>query len=197
MGRLSLKETRQKEIILAFYTVAKKTGLENASIAKVADYMDINPSLIVHYFKTREALFAGLIEFILQQYSQIYKINGQAYTRTSEVKKLIDNLFSRKWDNLFDDSVFYSCYALTYRDKNIRSAFRLLHDSLRKLLIDALKKANKNGVINIKSEKETAEIIFALMEGAYYYLGMVDSRTDYTRKLATLKKQALALLGMG
>ena len=164
MGRISLKDTRQKEIILAFYTVAKKIGLENASIAKVADHMDINPSLIVHYFKTREALFSGLIDFILEQYSGIYKTNGQDYTNARELKQLIDNLFSRKWNKLFDDSVFYSCYALIYRDKKIRSAFKALHDSLRKLLTDALQKANKNGVINIRKEKKTVEINFARME---------------------------------
>ncbi|AYB32713.1 TetR family transcriptional regulator [Chryseolinea soli] len=196
MGRISLKDTRQKEIILAFYTVAKKIGLENASIAKVADHMDINPSLIVHYFKTREALFSGLIDFILEQYSDIYKTNGQDYTNARELKQLIDNLFSRKWNKLFDDSVFYSCYALVYRDKKIRSAFKALHDSLRKLLTDALQKANKNGVISIRNEKETVEIIFALMEGAYYYLGMIDSKTDYTRKLNMLKKHALLQLGL-
>ena len=196
MGRISLKDTRQKEIILAFYTVAKKIGLENASIAKVADHMDINPSLIVHYFKTREALFSGLIDFILEQYSDIYKTDGQDYTNARELKQLIDNLFSRKWNKLFDDSVFYSCYALVYRDKKIRSAFKALHDSLRKLLTDALQKANKNGVISIRSEKETVEIIFALMEGAYYYLGMIDSKTDYSRKLNMLKKQALLQLGL-
>jgi len=158
--------------------------------------MDINPSLIVHYFKTREALFSGLIAFILEQYSGIYKTNGQDYTSARELKQLIDNLFSRKWNKLFDDSVFYSCYALIYRDKKIRSAFKALHESLRKLLTDALQKANKNGVINIRNEKETVEIIFALMEGAYYYLGMVDSKTDYTRKLNMLKKHALAQLGL-
>ena len=196
MGRISLKDTRQKEIILAFYTVAKKIGLENASIAKVADHMDINPSLIVHYFKTREALFSGLIDFILEQYSGIYKTNGQDYTNARELKQLIDNLFSRKWNKLFDDSVFYSCYALVYRDKKIRSAFKALHESLRKLLTDALQKANKNGVVNIRNEKETVEIIFALMEGAYYYLGMVDSKTDYARKLNMLKKHALLQLGL-
>jgi len=196
MGRLSLKDTRQKEIILAFYTVAKKIGLENASIAKVADHMDINPSLVVHYFKTREALFSGLIAFILEQYSDIYKTNGQDYSSAAELKQLINNLFSRKWNKLFDDSVFYSCYALVYRDKKIRSAFRNLHDSLRGLLTDALQKANKHGVISVRNEKETVEIIFALMEGAYYYLGMVDSKTDYTRKLNTLKRQALVLLGI-
>lgn len=196
MGRTSLKEARQEEIIRAFYTVARKIGLENASIIKVADHMDINPSLIVHYFKTREALFAGLIKFILQRYSSIYQTNGNEYTSARELKKLVDNLLSRKWDALFDDSVFYSCYALTYRDKKIRAAFKDLHDSLRSLLADALHKARKHGVIRVKNEKEVTEVIFALIEGAYYYLGMVDSKNDYNRKLLTIKKQAYAILGI-
>lgn len=196
MGRVSLKETRQEEIILAFYAVAREIGLENASIAKVAHHMDINPSLVVHYFKTREALFAGLIRFILERYSGIYKINGQEYADADELRKLIDNLFSRKWDKLFDDSVFYSCYALTYRDKKIRTAFRELHESLRDLLRDAIHKANKNGIIRVRNEEDMTEIIFALIEGAYYYLGMVDSKTSYTRTLTTLKKQAYTLLGI-
>jgi AcrR family transcriptional regulator len=196
MGRTSLKEVRQQEIILAFYKVAKKIGLENASIAKVADHLEINPSLIVHYFKTREALIEGLIHFILERYSDIYKTNGGHYTTAKELTTLMDNLFSRTWDKLFDDSVFYSCYALTYRDKKIRASFKSLHDSLRESLRDALHKARANGVIQIKNEKETAEVIFALIEGAYYYLGMVDSPTENTRKLNIMKRQALTLLGL-
>ncbi len=50
MGRKSIKESRQKEIIEAFYTIAKKEGLENASIVKTAALININPSLVIHYF---------------------------------------------------------------------------------------------------------------------------------------------------
>lgn len=196
MGRVSLKDVRQKEIILAFYTVAKKIGLENASLAKVADHMDINPSLIAHYFKTREALFAGLIGFTLDRYRDIYNIDGKDYTSRGQLKKLVNNLFSRKWDKLVDDGVFYSCYAFTYRDRRIRKDFRALHDSLRNMLIEALRKAKKNGVITISNERQAAEIIFALVEGAYYYLGMVDSKADYNRKIRVYKKQAWLLLGI-
>ena len=196
MGRVSLKDVRQKEIILAFYTVAKKIGLENASLAKVADHMDINPSLIAHYFKTREALFAGLIGFTLDRYRDIYNIDGKNYTSRGQLKKLVNNLFSRKWDKLVDDGVFYSCYAFTYRDRRIRKDFRALHDSLRNMLIEALRKAKKNGVITISNERQAAEIIFALVEGAYYYLGMVDSKADYNRKIRVYKKQAWLLLGI-
>lgn len=195
MGRTSLKAVRQQEILAAFYTVSKKIGLENASIGKIAEHLDINPSLIVHYFKTRESMLQAMIHFILQQYSGIYQINGNQYTTRRELKELIDNLFSRKWDTLFDDGVFYSCYALTYRDRKLRLAFRDLHDSLREYLVKALRNARKNKVIAIKNEQEIAEIIFALLEGGYYYLGMTESKTDYARNMNVLKKQAYRLLG--
>jgi AcrR family transcriptional regulator len=196
MGRTSLKEVRQKEILQAFYTVAKKIGLENASIAKVAEHLDINPSLVVHYFKTRDALLEELVHYTLEQYSNIYKTNGEQYSDVHELEQLIDNLFSRKWDKLFDDGVFYSCYALTYRNRKLRIVFRELHDSLRLYLVQALKKAKKNKVIAIKNEQETAEIIFALMEGGYYYLGMTDSAGEYAKRMNLLKKQACAILGL-
>lgn len=196
MGRTSLKEVRQKEILQAFYTVAKKIGLENASIAKVAEHLDINPSLVVHYFKTRDALLEELVHYTLEQYSNIYKTNGEQYSDVHELEQLIDNLFSRKWDKLFDDGVFYSCYALTYRNRKLRIVFRELHDSLRLYLVQALKKAKKNKIIAIKNEQETAEIIFALMEGGYYYLGMTDSAAEYAKRMNLLKKQACAILGL-
>ncbi len=118
MGRKSLKEERQREIIKAFYKLAKKEGLENASIAKTAAVIDINPSLVMHYFETKEALVYGLIEYILDKYLLIYQLpkeyDGSAETA---LMKVIDNIFSHKWNTLFDDSVSYSCYALAFRNK--------------------------------------------------------------------------------
>ena len=116
MGRKSLKETRQKEIVKAFYTVAKREGLENTSIAKVAEYMHINPSLVIHYFKSKQGLEVALIDYILERYLQIYKTDGNINT-AEKLHDLIDKLFSRKWNRLFDDGVFYSCYAHVYRNK--------------------------------------------------------------------------------
>ena len=196
MGRTSLKHQRQQEIIQAFYEVAKKTGVENASIAKVADYMGINPSLVVHYFKTRETLLEGLVRFILERYKDVYKVNGDDYNSRKDLITLIDNLYSRKWNRLFDDGVFYSCYALTYRNKKFRHVFKVLHDSLRRLLVDALRRAKKNGVIELANERETAEIIFALMEGAYYYLGMIDSKAERDGRMNALKRKAMEIVGL-
>src|SRR5688572_2208588 len=141
MGRKSLKPVRQKAIIKAFYKVARKEGLENASIAKVASVLDVNPSLIIHYFKTKQDLIHGLIEYILERYRLIYSPENGTTNPQERLEKVIRNLFSRKWDKLIDDGVFYSGYSLIFRDKALKAHYKNLHDNLRNMLADTLREA--------------------------------------------------------
>ena len=194
MGRKSLKEVRQKEIIKGFYAVAKKEGLENTSIAKVAESMQINPSLIIHYFKSKEGLVLGLIDYNLERYEGMYNIEGGKINSKEKLKELIDNLFSKKWNRLFDDGLYYSCYALTYRNQQIKEKYKSLHDSLRTMLKKALDEAEKNGIIRNNNHVEISETIFAVLEGAYYYLGMSSSSEEYDKKMELYKSYVLNLL---
>jgi AcrR family transcriptional regulator len=192
MGRKSLKGPRQKEIIKAFYKVAKKEGLENASIAKTAESININPSLVMHYFKTREHLIYGLIEYILDKYLLIYEIPAEFSTHPKDaLLKVIDNIFSSKWNTLFDDSVSYSCYSLAFRNKIIRGKYKQLLDALRKRLEQLILECKNKGVLDIDDPALTADLIFLLVDGAYYYLSLVDDKTEYQDKLRQYKTQAL------
>jgi AcrR family transcriptional regulator len=196
MGRKSLKPIRQKGIIKAFYKVARKEGLENASIAKVATVLDVNPSLVMHYFKTKQDLIHGLIEYILEQYRLIYNPeNGTADPRT-RLEKVIRNLFSRKWDKLFDDGVFYSSFSLIFRDQKVKEHYKNLHDHLRQMLTDTLKEASDNGVIKLDDVEKTADLIFIFVEGAYYYLSMVSDKTEYQRRMEHYQKTVLSMLNL-
>ena len=56
MGRKNIKDLRRQEIVKAFYKTAKAEGLHNASIAKIAEAMNVNPSLILHNFKNKDEL---------------------------------------------------------------------------------------------------------------------------------------------
>lgn len=121
MGRKSVKEPRQKEIIKGFYKLAKKEGLENASIAKTAETIGINPSLIMHYFKSKEHLVYGLVEYILDKYLLIYNVRKIKDDSSLDIlMRVTDNIFSNKWNTLFDDGVSYSCYSLAFRNKIIK-----------------------------------------------------------------------------
>lgn len=195
MGRPSIKASRQKEIIDAFYKIAKKEGLENASIAKTAALIDINPSLVIHYFKTKEYLVYGLIEYILDKYLLIFKTPVSLDNDPKKkLLKVIDNIFSHKWNTLFDDSVSYSCYSLVFRDKKVKEKYKVLLDSLRSNLKEIIQDCNKEGVLSVKDPALTADIIFVIVDGAYYYLSLVTNKDEYKKKLNQYKKQALLQL---
>jgi AcrR family transcriptional regulator len=194
MGRKSLKPIRQKGIIKAFYKVARKEGLENASIAKVALVLNVNPSLVMHYFKTKQDLIHGLIEYILERYQLIYNPENGTLNPAARLKKIIRNLFSRKWDKLIDDGVFYSSFSLIFRDKTLKAHYKNLHDHLRQMLTDTLKDANESGVIEVDDVETTADLIFILVEGAYYYLSMVSDKSEYDSRIEHYHKTVLSML---
>ncbi len=194
MGRKSLKKERQSEIIEAFYKVAQKEGLENVSLAKVATEMDVNTSLVLHYFKSKEELLFGLINYILERYKKLYTSEYNKERSGSRLMSIINNLFSREWNELIDDGVFYSCFALIFRDEKIKSAYKELHDYLRLLLSEVIEEAKKNGEINIQCSKETADLIFVMVEGAYYYLSLFKPNEEYYEKLEKYKEAAIEML---
>ena len=195
MGRKSLKAPRQRQIIQAFYKLAKKEGLENASIAKTAAMIDINPSLVMHYFETRESLIYGLIEYILDKYLLIYKLPEEYQGNPKRsLLKVIDNIFSRRWNILFDDSVSYSCYSLAFRNKTIKEKYKKLLDTLRQNLEQLIIECKQKAILSVKDPARTADIIFVLVDGAYYYLCLVTDKEEYQRKLVQYKSQAKAQL---
>ena len=194
MGRKSLKPVRQKAIIKAFYKVARREGLENASIAKVASVLDVNPSLVIHYFETKQDLIHGLIEYILERYRLIYNPENGTLNPKERLEKVIRNLFSRKWDKLFDDGVFYSSFSLIFRDKTLKAHYKNLHDHLREMLTDTLREAKDNDLIDVVDVEKMADIIFIFIEGAYYYLSMVSDKNEYERRIELYQKTVLSML---
>ncbi|MEL4308286.1 TetR family transcriptional regulator [Joostella sp. CR20] len=183
MGRKSMTDQRRKEIIKSFYNVAKKIGLENASIAKVGDEMGISNGLIMHYFKTKDDLLIGLNEYILERHLNIVSSKeGGSITSEADLRNFITSLFSRKWNRYFDDGVFYSCYALVYRKPEFNSSFKQYLESLHEVLKAKLVEAHQNGVIKNNNIDEVTEVIFALIDGGYYYLGLFNENEESYKK---------------
>jgi AcrR family transcriptional regulator len=196
MGRKSLKGTRQLEIIKVFYKVAKKEGYENTSIAKIAKVMDINPSLIIHYFETKEDLTYGLIDYILERYLLIYTIKQKDAVTMADLQRTIEMLFSKKWNLLFDDGLFYTFYALAFREKRIKEKYKTILDSLRLGLANLIEQCNEKQLIDIKDPQTTADLIFVLVDGAYFYLSLESDNKAYTERLDYYKNRAFQILGI-
>jgi AcrR family transcriptional regulator len=196
MGRKSLKEERQLEIIKTFYTVAKKEGYENTSIAKIAKVMDINPSLVSHYFETKEDLTYALIDHILERYLLIYTIKNKEEVTLTDLQKTIEKLFSKKWNLLFDDGLFYTFYALAFREKKIKTKYKTILDSLRLALTTMIEQCNEKQLTNVPSPKMAADLIFVLVDGAYFYLSLENDKKAYVERLDYYKNKACEILGI-
>ncbi|TDQ06707.1 TetR family transcriptional regulator [Pedobacter metabolipauper] len=196
MGRKSLKEVRQQEIVKVFYKVAKKEGYENTSIAKIAKVMDINPSLIIHYFETREDLTYALIDYILERYLLIYTIKNKDGVTLSDLQKTVEMLFSKKWNLLFDDGLFYTFYALAFREKKIKVKYKAILDSLRLALASMIEQCNVKHITEVKDPQTTADFIFVLVDGAYFYLSLESDNKAYGERLDFYKDQAYQILGI-
>ncbi|MFC3196392.1 TetR family transcriptional regulator [Parapedobacter deserti] len=198
MGRKSLKEIRQLEIIKVFYKVAKKEGLENTSIAKIAKVMDINPSLIIHYFQTKDELTYALVDYLLDKYLLIYKVSKDSNVPPLEaLTTVISDLFSRKWNKLFDDGLFYSCYALTFREKKVKGMYLKITESLREQLAALIERCKMAQMIKVRDSRFTADLIFALVDGAYFYLSVASNTKTFDQKITEYRAEALKLLGIG
>ncbi|HEX8019075.1 TetR family transcriptional regulator [Mucilaginibacter sp.] len=194
MGRKSLKEARQQEIIRMFYEVAKKEGYENTSIAKIAKVMDINPSLILHYFETKEDLTYALIDHILESYLSIYTVKDKEQATIENLQRTVEMLFSKEWNLLFDDGLFYTFYALAFREEKIKSKYKLILDSLRHGLAAIMEQCNEKGLTTIKSPQTAADFIFVLVDGAYFYLSLENDLEAYAQRLNYYKQKAYAFL---
>jgi AcrR family transcriptional regulator len=194
MGRKSLKEARQLEIIKVFYEVAKKEGYENTSIAKIAKVMDINPSLILHYFETKEDLTYALIDHILESYLLIYTVKDKGQATLENLQRTVEMLFSKEWNLLFDDGLFYTFYALAFREEKIKAKYKVILDSLRQGLAAIIEQCNEKGLTSVKAPQTAADLIFVLVDGAYFYLSLESDMEAYAERLNFYKRKAYEVL---
>lgn len=197
MGRTSRKEIRQKEIIEGYYKVAKLEGLENTSIAKIAKEMDINPSLIIHYFQTKEDLTKGLIGYILDKYSEIYHVTpSRKAMRLARLKSVVDNLISKKWDGLVDNGIYFSGFALVFRDRVVKEQYKALHDQLRGMLTALIQDCIDHDEVIVKDAHKSAQLIYMMVDGAYFYLSLISDKKEFDQKLALFRQHAYQFLGI-
>lgn len=195
MGRKSLKEGQQKKIIQAFYDIARIEGIENVSFGKIAKELDMHQSLVVHYFSNKDEMLLGLIDFILTGYQNVYEPQDEYQDPLSKLKAVLENIFSRKWNSYVDDSIFYNCFALIFRNEKIRDHFRDLHVLLRKWLEKLIQNCIDQKLIINQDAEEAADIIFVISDGAYYYLSMIADQDLYNKHLERYKREAFKVLG--
>ena len=90
-------EIRKPEILENYYQILIDEGFEGASIGKIAKRMHIHPSLIIHYFKTKENMTFELVDLLIEKYLAPEFLEFDHITDMEKrFHALIDTLFSSR-----------------------------------------------------------------------------------------------------
>jgi AcrR family transcriptional regulator len=190
------RRLRRRAILGGYYQVLLDEGLEGASIAKIAKQVAVQPSLIIHYFGTKEQLTIELVDYLLEVYYEEYGARLAAIEDPSErLLAILDTLFSVQYQQLLDDRVFYACFYISLRHPTVRQAFATLARAELDLLEGAVDACMAQGAIPRDDPHELATVVKALEAGYAFLIGGGADEELAAAVGKTVKARAFKLLG--
>ncbi|WP_321491932.1 TetR/AcrR family transcriptional regulator [uncultured Desulfobacter sp.] len=191
-------ETRKPEILEAYYQVLIEKGFEGSSIGKIAEYLNIHSTLILHYFKNKENLQRELIEFLVSKYKSEHMLGFNLIEdSTRRFDALMNLMFSYKWNRTVDPGVHFGFYYKSFRDEGIRRVLNNMFLWLRDYLHDAFIVFNKEGVIRVSDELKAADYVLTLMEGLEFHAHFLNEGKPFEDFAQTARAATIAMLKNG
>ena len=187
-------EIRKLEILENYYQILIDEGFEGASIGKIAKRMHIHPSLIIHYFKTKENLISELVDLLIEKYlaPEFLEFDHIA-DMEQRFHALIDTLFSFEWSRTVNPGLHFGFYYLSFRNPAIHERYRKMIARLRDYLIDELARFRDAGVVKTKNLKRAADLIVTLMEGMEFQAHFLSEGKPFEAFAGDAKKIIIAI----
>ena len=188
-------ELRKPDILKNYYQVILKEGVEGASIAKVAKRMKINPSLIIHYFATKDTMTEELIHYISKMYDSLFmRLRVETDDPAKRLDRLVDMFFSEEWYNNTDISGDFSVISVSFRNKKVFARIQKMYEEFIKLIVRDLESISASGIISIENPRRTAELLVSVVEGhrhfKHFYVNK-DEAEEYKQEMIDAIKTIL------
>ena len=197
MRREEWVRVRRREMLAAYYQVLKDEGLQGASIAKIARLIDAPPSLLIHYFGTKQQMTIELVDYLLEEYRQGYGDKLAAIPEPgARLEAILDAFFDPEYHQLLDDSVFYACFYLSLRHPEVRRSFAALYEASLELVEKTISACMAAGRLAPDDAHELAVTLKALEEGYAFLIGGGADEEARAEIGGALRKRALQLLGL-
>ncbi len=180
MGRKSKADERRPEILKSAYEVVSREGLENTTLAKIAEHMGVATSLLTHYFKSKDDIIESLADYMVEIYDESVMLD---YNKITDSRKRIEAILdARLWEfsrQVVEDRVWYDVYNLSLRNKRINKCFEDLYNRDTSAVKREMDIILKDSGIDADPEAVSAAVIM-MSEGISYYYSILndDKKTD-------------------
>ncbi len=172
------KKTRQNagiqkpRIIRSFYETILEQGFEGASIAKVAKRLDIHSTLIIHYFGNKENMTLALVDFVVEEYSKIFKkIRNQR--KDSDPEQRIQSFFKIIWSKPYyekiDIAASLSVISVSFRNQRVRKKIQWLYQQFKALLVQEMEAFFDRKEIETPDVERAANVLLSMVEGSRHF----------------------------
>jgi len=186
---------RKLEIMETFYKVLVEKGLQEASMAKIAKRMGVQPSLLIHYYSTKEEMIDGLVRFITKRYEETFfpKLDG-IHDHDARIDLILDMIFGLEWFRLVDNGAFYACYYLSFRNEKVKHHFQRMYRRLREVLVGEIRSCQGNGNLGREDAEKRADLVLIILGGYNYQKNIFDEDLRFEDLGRHLKGLALSLI---
>ena len=189
---------RKPDILESYYQILIREGLEGASISKIANRIGIHPSLIIHYFKTKENMKLELVDLLIEKYESPAMLDfDNIEDDEAHFNALMDVIFSLKWSRTVEPSVHFAFYYLSLRNEQILERFKVMFKWLRDYLSEKLAYFNARGIVRVNDTRRAAEYIVTLMEGLEYHNQFLADGEPFETFSRVAKKSLIRALKSG
>ncbi|MBI9107351.1 MAG: TetR family transcriptional regulator [Spirochaetales bacterium] len=187
MGRKSKADERKPEILRSAYEVVKQEGLENTTLARIAEHMGVATSLLTHYFKSKEEIIRQLADYMVGIYDESVLLD---YSKITDPKKRIEAILdARLWEfsrQVVEDRVWYDVYNLSLRNERIKKYFKDLYQRDASAVKRELDIVLKDAPDSIDTEALSVAVI-TMSEGLGYYNSIINDDKHVDAAAALMK----------
>lgn len=195
MSKRLKAEIQKPKIIEAFYRTILEEGFEGASIAKIAARIDMTPTLIIHYFGTKENMTMALVDYVLDLYS---KMLVSAQTRETDphrrLQKLLKIFWSRPYYEKINIASDFSVISASFRNTRINRKIKILYEQMRAFLTKNLEALKESGVIGVTDVPATVDVMISMIEGSRHFKHFFVKPKDLEHYNQRMIQAALAVL---
>ncbi len=181
-------EKKQSEILDAARRCFVRDGIHNASIASICAEAGVSAGNLYHYFKSKNAIISAIFEMREMRLKYAQKYFSDVESGADLTRKLYDGVdlqFSAGWQD--GVSLMFDLIAEAGRSPEIAVLLQSHHQSLRVIMIDTIRDAQKRGYVDKSYEPElAASLIISFFDGIPT-LFIRDPQLD-TKKVKVLAK---------
>ena len=185
-----IKDIRKQEIMEKFHETVNQYGFTGATLNKIAGSLGVAPSLLLHYFKSKEGMIVAFTDYIIQKYEAYFLRQLPPLKNPKKrFENLLDKLLLEYGDSnyLVSDRGFYECYALSLTHPKIKEKFRQFYSRFRGALIKELNSLTEAGVIKPANARLVSGFLIVLLEGKDFYSNLFENEASYKQLRKYLK----------